>query len=41
MRLSLLAADEEEKANWKDSFEEVLQGPNLKDTGLSFQAELP
>ena len=41
MRLSLLAAEEEEKANWKENFEEVLQGPNLKDTGLSFQAEAP
>ena len=37
MRLSLLAAEEEEKANWKESFEEVLQGPNLKTQGYLFR----
>ena len=41
MRLSSLVAVEEEKANWKDSFEEVLEGPDLKDTGLFFQEEAP
>ena len=40
-KLSLLMADEEEKPKWKESFEEVLQGRNLNNTGLSFQAEAP
>ena len=40
-KLSLLMADEEEKPNWKGTFEEVLQRRNLNDTGLSFQAEAP
>ena len=34
-------ADEEEKPNWKDTFEEVLQRRNLNHTGLTFQAEAP
>ena len=40
-KLSLLMADEEERPNWKDTFEEVLQRRNLNDTGLTFQAEAP
>ena len=40
-KLSLLMANEEEKPKWKEAFEEVLQGRNLNNTGLSFQAETP
>ena len=41
INLSLLAAEEEEKPKWKETFEEVLHRKNLNDTGLSFQAEAP
>ena len=41
IKLSLLAADEEEKAKWKEALEEVLCRQNLSDTGLSFQSESP
>ena len=40
-KLSLLMADEEEKAKWKETFDEVLQRRNLSDSGLSFQTEAP
>ena len=39
--MSLLAAEEEEKAKWKETFEEVLHRKNLKETGLSFKVEAP
>ena len=39
INLTLLAAEEAEKTKWKKTFEEVLHSENLKDTGLSFQAE--
>ena len=41
INLSLLAAEETEKAKWKETSEGVLRRENLKDTGLSFQAEAP
>ena len=41
IKLSLLAANEDDKAKWKEHFEEVLQRQNLNDTGLSFQTETP
>ena len=41
IKLSLLAANEDDKAKWKEHFEEVLQKQNLNDTGLSFQTETP
>ena len=40
-KLSLLMANEEEKSKWKETFEELLQRRNLKDSGLSFQTEAP
>ena len=39
INLSLLAANEEDKSEWQDSFEEVISRRNLKDTGLSFQTD--
>ena len=39
INLYLLAANEEDKSEWQDSFEEVISRRNLKDTGLSFQAD--
>ena len=41
MRLTLLIANEDEKAKWKDAFEEVLRTQNLNNTGLTFQSEAP
>ena len=41
IKLSLLAANEDDKAKWKEHFEEVLQRQNLNDTALSFQTETP
>ena len=41
LKLSLLAANEDAKAKWKDNFVEVLHRRNLNDEGLSFQAEGP
>ena len=41
IRLSLLAANEDEKDEWKKTFEDILHKRNLKDTGLSFQTEAP
>ena len=41
IKLSLLAANEDDKAKWKESFVEVLHKRNLNDEGLSFQAEGP
>ena len=41
MRLSLLAANEDDKTKWKEDFAEVLQRQKLNNGGLSFQAESP
>ena len=41
MRLTLLIANGEEKAKWKDVFEEILRTHHPNDTGLSFQIEAP
>ena len=41
IKLSLLAANEDDKAKWKEHFVEVLQRQNLNNGGLSFQAENP
>ena len=41
IKLSLLAANEDDKTKWKESFVEVLHRRNLNDEGLSFQAEGP
>ena len=41
INLSLLAANEEERIKWKQSFDYILSRKNLKDTGLSFQVEAP
>ena len=41
IKLSLLMANEDDKDKWKNSFEDILQKRNLKDTGLSFQTETP
>ena len=41
INLSLLAAEEEEKLKWKETFEDVLQRKNLNETGLSFKVEAP
>ena len=37
----MLATNEEDKSAWKESFEEALCTRNLKETGLSFQADAP
>ena len=39
--LSLLAAEEEGKVEWKKTFEEVIHTKNLNETGLSFKVEAP
>ena len=41
INLCLLAANEEERTDWKESFHQVLHTENLRDTGLSFQVETP
>ena len=41
IKLSLLAANEDDKGEWKNSFEDTLQKRNLDDTSLSFQTEAP
>ena len=41
IKLSLLVANEDDKAKWKEHFEEVLERQNLNDTDLSFQTETP
>ena len=41
INLSLLAAREEEKCEWKEAFDQILSGRNFNATGLSFQAESP
>ena len=41
INLSLLAAREEEKPEWKETFNRVLSERNLNDTGLTFQADTP
>ena len=41
INLSLLAADEEGKDEWKKTFEDVLQRKTLNETGLSFKVEAP
>ena len=41
IKLSLLTDDEEDRPEWKESFEEILQRLNLTETGLSFQADVP
>ena len=41
IKLSLLAANEDDKGEWKNSFEDTLQKRNLDDTSLSFQIEAP
>ena len=41
IKLSLLAANEDDKGEWKNSFENTLQKRNLDDTSLSFQTEAP
>ena len=41
INLSLLAANEEDKSEWQEKFEEVLSKRNLNGTGLSFQADAP
>ena len=41
INLSLMPAEEGEKVKWKETFEEVLHRKNLRETGLSFQAETP
>ena len=41
INLPLLAADEDEKVEWKKTFEKVLHSKNLTETGLSFKAEAP
>ena len=39
INLTLLTANENEKARWKETFKEVLRKENLNNTGLSFQVE--
>ena len=41
INLCLLAANEEDRAEWKESFDQELSKRNLNDTGLSFQVEAP
>ena len=41
INLPLLAANEDEKGEWKKTFEKVLKSKNLTETGLSFKAEAP
>ena len=41
IKLSLLAASDEEKVKWKEQFEQVLGRQNLNDSGMSFQPEAP
>ena len=41
MNLSFLVAEDEEKREWKESFGQMLEKQNLKDTDLSFQTEAP
>ena len=41
INMSLLAANEEDRDEWKKHFKEVLLERNLNDTGLSFQTETP
>ena len=41
INLTLLAAKEEEKVEWKQSFSQVVTKHNLDKTGLSFQTEAP
>ena len=41
INLSLLAAREEEKCEWKEAFDQILSERNFNVTGLSFQAETP
>ena len=41
IKLSLLAANEEDRDEWKKHFKDVLLERNLNDTGLSFQTETP
>ena len=41
IKLSLLAANEEDKDEWKKTFEDILRKRNLNDTGLSFKTEAP
>ena len=41
IKLSLLAANEDDKSKWKETFKDILQERNLKDTGLSFHSEAP
>ena len=41
INLNLLVANEDEKKEWKETFDQIISSGNLKDTGLSFQVEAP
>ena len=41
INLSLLGAEEDEKVQWKETFEKVLHSENLTGTTLTFKAEAP